>query len=143
MAASTLWKRSGRASRSRASASARSKPKHCASCAIRPGRGNFVRSWTECGTSTADAHVETAVWYFHHRERGVAQRNLIKEARLRPCLFSSAKSHSEHSTKIVADRLAAGECGPIELIVGEQRLGGYCQWVLDVVRQTVEWLCSH
>jgi hypothetical protein len=26
---------------------------------------------------------------------------------------------------------------------GEQRLGGYCQWVLDAVCQTVEWLFSH
>ena len=41
----------------------------------------------------------------------------------------------------VAPMLAGVE--PIQLARGDQRLGGYYQWVLDDVRQTVEWFCSH
>ena len=48
--ASTRWKKSGNRSRSLANASARSKPRRCASCAIPRARGSCGRSWMESGT---------------------------------------------------------------------------------------------
>src|SRR3954451_815915 len=39
------WKRSARSSASRASASGRSSPRHCRSCAIRPGRRSCATTW--------------------------------------------------------------------------------------------------
>ena len=52
-AASTRWRRSGRTSRSPASASARSRPRRCASCAIRPARRSSGASWSREGLARA------------------------------------------------------------------------------------------
>src|ERR1039458_336770 len=50
MARSTRWKKWASRLRSRANASAKLKPRRCASCAIRRARGSCGHLWMECTT---------------------------------------------------------------------------------------------
>src|SRR5438309_7319902 len=84
MAASIRSKRLGSRSRSRASASGKSRRRHCASCVIHRARASCARSWTACTTdlephitlNKAQLRLCPSFWVYHgDTEKGTAERS--------------------------------------------------------------------